>query len=85
MGNHEYCITCGEDDFHTGIPCDPKKVAKVQAERKRHESRYQAALFLVRAMLDSVGIIYTVKDSHIIIWPIDNIIKEELDRATTSQ
>lgn len=26
MGNHEYCTTCGESDFHLGQPCNPLKV-----------------------------------------------------------
>jgi len=24
MGNHEFCINCGANDLHEGIPCDPE-------------------------------------------------------------
>jgi hypothetical protein len=34
MGNHEYCIDCGESDFHHGRPCDPVKVARIKAEKE---------------------------------------------------
>lgn len=35
MGNHEYCIDCGENDFHLHRPCDPAKVAARKAEENR--------------------------------------------------
>lgn len=28
MGNHEYCVDCGMNDFHHGKPCLPEHVAK---------------------------------------------------------
>lgn len=42
MGNHEFCVDCHENDFHIGRPCDPEKVAKVQAEKREREDSMRA-------------------------------------------
>jgi hypothetical protein len=34
VGNHEFCVECGESDFHRGEPCDPAVKAAYQALRK---------------------------------------------------
>src|SRR3989338_7784097 len=34
MGNHEFCINCGANDFHEGTPCDPKRVRAYETELK---------------------------------------------------
>lgn len=41
MGNHEYCTECGENDYHSGEPCDPKKKAVHQKEIQDREKRNQ--------------------------------------------
>lgn len=42
MGNHEYCVDCGENDFHYGRPCNPEKVAVVQAEKQKRQKKSEA-------------------------------------------
>lgn len=42
MGNHEYCVECGENDYHYGQPCDPKKVAKMKREQADREHKQKA-------------------------------------------
>lgn len=56
MGNHEYCPSCGEDDFHRGQPCDPAKVAAVKAEEERCAALKATAVARMRLALGQAGI-----------------------------
>jgi hypothetical protein len=39
MGNHEYCVDCGENDFHHGSPCNPESYRKHQEYKQQIEER----------------------------------------------
>ncbi len=64
MGNHEYCVDCGESDFHLHRGCDPVKVARKQeSERVRLEQKARCIDKMVERLnaagipfrLDNVG------------------------------
>lgn len=44
MGNHEWCSGCETSDFHTGVPCDPKRKAKVDKEKAEQKALRDKAL-----------------------------------------
>jgi hypothetical protein len=60
MGNHEFCELCEESNFHYGRPCDPVKVAQVQANAKAYEQRKQAGIRRLRLLLDSLQLKYEI-------------------------
>jgi hypothetical protein len=56
MGNHEYCEDCGISSFHLDRPCDPEKVAAIQAAAKARKAARQAAFAATRKRLDDAGL-----------------------------
>ena len=40
MGNHEYCMDCGENDFHLHRPCRPEKLAEQKRKRQERTGYY---------------------------------------------
>jgi hypothetical protein len=62
MGNHEYCIHCGESDFHYHRPCNPKKVAKLKELEAAANSKRSIEVSRMRAVLDRLGVSYTIDE-----------------------
>lgn len=59
MGNHEYCVDCGESNFHYNRPCDPYKLAAMQAERAaqaKHKENGLYKLRLIQLALVNLGV-----------------------------
>lgn len=44
MGNHEYCVECGANDFHLGEPCRPEDLARANAWRTEIAKRRASSL-----------------------------------------
>jgi len=72
MGNHEYCMECGESDFHRGRPCDPKKLVKKdreRAEQKAYEQQLTVAAKVLQKELEANGHKVYNEGTHIEVWP----------------
>ena len=52
MGNHEYCVDCGESDFHYGRDCDPKKKAAMAATEASRTARAPVGVSRIAAERD---------------------------------
>ena len=63
MGNHEYCVDCGESDFHWGKPCNPEKVAARQAIERRDAERKKLGVGKMIDILDKLKVQYQVDEN----------------------
>lgn len=61
MGNHEYCVNCGESDFHYGRKCNPKLVAQRIAKEKQEFEDHEARVDFVVEKLKHAGIPFTIR------------------------
>ncbi len=72
MGNHEYCMACGESDFHWNRPCDPEKLAekkREKAKQKEYERQLIVAAKALQKDLEKLGHrVYNV-GTHLDVWP----------------
>lgn len=76
MGNHEYCVDCGESDYHHGSPCNPAKKAAMQVRNDEIERRRQRRVSKIKKdklVLESMGYSLVVDEINGIgrIRPID--------------
>ena len=62
MGNHEFCPDCHENDFHLHRPCDPVKVARINAEKAEAERIRQEGVSLMEVALHKAGIKYKLDE-----------------------
>lgn len=62
MGNHEYCVDCGESDFHYHRPCDPVKVAARLKAKAEAEARTKLEVERMQKALNKLGIEYRVNE-----------------------
>lgn len=72
MGNHEYCSSCGESDFHYGYPCDPKKLARQQKERAAQKERQEKLIIqaeILERELELEGHWVINDGTHLTVWP----------------
>lgn len=63
MGNHEYCIKCGESDFHSHRPCDPEKVRLKQAEIEERQKKKDSCRERMILILNSLGLKYYLDEN----------------------
>jgi hypothetical protein len=60
MGNHEYCVDCGESDFHHHRPCNPKKVADRLAAKEHNRVVREENIARMNAFFANHGVPYTL-------------------------
>jgi len=79
MGNHEYCVDCGESDFHYGRPCDPDKLAAEKERNRLNEERSQRLDEKAKRIVDALvakGLpaeINHYRNVEIVKWHLDNV------------
>lgn len=70
MGNHEFCLECGDSDFHYHRPCNPerKKVwqEKARWEEKREKER-EEKLETLKVELDKKGFYTYLSDIGLVV------------------
>lgn len=73
MGNHEFCTSCGEDDFHRGSECNPETKRKYQEELQQRRERSAAATKRMEERLKAAGIKYQLTEhGHAMVYKWDN-------------
>lgn len=67
MGNHEWCPNCEEDDYHSGQPCDPKKVmARIDREKKARDEK-EGCIQAMEQALTAAGIKYELENGNAVV------------------